>query len=147
MSIDVQVASVMTGLPSEKEIQRWAEAVCTRLGTRGHEVCVRIVDEDEGRVLNRDYRGIDKPTNVLSFPADIDVPEITLLGDIVICAQVVASEAKAQEKRLADHFAHMVVHGMCHLHGYDHEADEDAEIMESLEVELLAGCGIADPYR
>ena len=110
------------------------------------EVCVRVVDETESRTLNRRYRGKDKPTNVLSFPADIELPEGRVWGDIVICAPVVAAEAEAQGKALEAHFAHMVVHGVLHLLGYDHESGADAETMESLETEILGRFGIGDPY-
>lgn len=146
-AIEVQMASQLSGLPDEAEMLRWASAVSHRLGTAGHETCIRVVDGEEGQTLNRQYREADKPTNVLSFPAEVDAPGIEVLGDIVICAPVVLAEAAAQGKPVADHFAHMVIHGMCHLHGYDHEHEEDAQIMESLEVELLAGFGIADPYQ
>ncbi len=146
-TIEVQMATVFTGLPSEDRVVGWAHAVCARLGTLGQGVCIRVADEAESQALNRDYRGKNKPTNVLSFPAEVDVPEVQLLGDIVICAPVVIVEAAAQNKALHDHFAHMVVHGMCHLHGYDHEQEEEATVMESLEIELLAGFGIADPYQ
>ena len=84
---------------------------------------------------------------MLSFVADVEVPDLRLLGDIVICAPVVGQEANDQQKLLAHHFAHMVVHGMLHLHGYDHEDDEEAKEMESLEAEVLAGFGIAHPYQ
>lgn len=146
-TIEVQRASALEGLPADEEVVCWASGVCLRLGTTRHEACIRIVDADESRALNRDYRGKDKPTNVLSFPADVDVPGVHVLGDIVICAPVVVAEAADQGKTVRDHFAHMVVHGMCHLHGYDHEQEEEAEVMESLEVEVLAGFGITDPYQ
>jgi probable rRNA maturation factor len=145
-AIEVQMASAVPDLPDETQMLRWADAVCRRFGTSGHEVCIRVVDAEEGRNLNRQYRGADKPTNVLSFAAEVDAPDIEVLGDIVICAPVVLSEAAAQGKTVTDHFAHMVIHGMCHLHGYDHEHEEEAQIMESLEVELLAGFGVANPY-
>lgn len=112
------------------------------------EVSLRFVDDETIRELNRDYRGKDKPTNVLSFPfeAPPGVPT-TLLGDLVICAPVVAAEAAEQGKPLTAHWAHMVVHGVLHLLGYDHIDDADAEIMEGLEVEILAGLGVPNPYE
>jgi probable rRNA maturation factor len=146
MTVEVQVASVIRGLPEASAIIDWADAVRKLLGTRTSEVCIRIVDETEGRTLNAQYRQRDQPTNVLSFAADVEVPDLRLLGDIVICAPVVEQEASDQRKLLAHHFAHMVVHGMLHLHGYDHEDDEEAKEMESLEAEVLAGFGIAHPY-
>lgn len=147
MTVDIQAASLLRGLPSEAMVSGWADAVSRLLGTGDSDVCIRIVDEDEGRSLNARFRQIDKPTNVLSFPADLDIPELKVLGDIVICAPVVHREAEAQQKSLEHHFAHLVIHGMLHLHGYDHDNEEDATEMESLEVELLAGFGIAHPYQ
>lgn len=147
MTVEVQVASAMTGLPDVAVIVDWADSVRKLLGTQTSEVCIRIVDETEGRSLNAQYRQLEKPTNVLSFAADVDVPDLHVLGDIVICAPVVGQEANEQQKLLAHHFAHMVVHGMLHLHGYDHEDDEEAKEMESLEAEVLAGFGIAHPYQ
>lgn len=146
-TIEVQRASSSDGLPPDAEIVRWARGVCARLGTMQHEACIRIVDAAESEALNRSYRGKNQPTNVLSFPAELDIPGVDVLGDIVICAPVVIAEAAEQAKTVHDHFAHMVVHGMCHLHGYDHEQEEEAQVMESLEVEVLAGFGITDPYQ
>jgi len=147
MTVEVQVASALNGLPDQTSIVDWADSVRVMLGTGASEVCIRIVDESEAQTLNARYRQLDKPTNVLSFAADVDTPDLQLLGDIVICAPVVEREASEQQKSLAHHFAHMVVHGMLHLHGYDHENDEEAEEMENLEAVVLAGFGIAHPYR
>lgn len=144
--LEVQRASRCTHLPSDEQIHRWVSAALA--DRRGEaELSVRIVDEDESRQLNGRYRGKDKPTNVLSFPAGL--PEnlnLPLLGDLVICAPVVAREAEQQRKGATAHWAHMVVHGTLHLLGYDHIEDADAEIMESLETSLLNGLGFADPY-
>lgn len=119
---------------------RWARAALEG----GGQVAIRLVDADEGQALNREYRGKDYATNVLSFPYDT---EPRLLGDLVICHPVVAREAAAEGKSLAAHYAHLVVHGMLHLQGYDHEtSDEDAEIMESEERRILANLGYPDPY-
>ncbi|MDE2087017.1 MAG: rRNA maturation RNase YbeY, partial [Xanthomonadaceae bacterium] len=111
------------------------------------ELSIRIVDADEGRELNRDYRGKDYATNVLSFEADLP-PELKLplIGDMVICSPVVAREAAEQGKRPRDHWAHLTVHGTLHLLGYDHIVAAEAEAMEALETRILAGLGIADPY-
>jgi probable rRNA maturation factor len=109
-------------------------------------VCVRVVDEDESRRLNRDYRHRDAPTNVLSFPAAIDLPDALVWGDVVVCAPVVQREADAQGKPYEGHFAHMVVHGVLHLLGYDHQAAAAAAAMEKLEIRILDGFGISDPY-
>jgi len=117
------------------------------------EVSVLLTDDEAVRVLNRDWRGKDKPTNVLSFPAsDDDMPTAValgaplLLGDIAVAFETLSREAREQEKPLADHFSHLLVHGMLHLLGFDHETDEQADEMEPLEIEILAGLGIDSPY-
>ncbi len=152
MPVEVQIATTGEGLPSAAEFTSWATAaISVAVGSPAEEdhadVCIRIVGEDEARALNNSFRGKDKPTNVLSFPADMDLPETTLLGDIVICANVVRDEALEQKKDVADHFAHMVVHGMLHLLGHDHEVDAQARAMEALEREILARFDVSDPYR
>lgn len=146
LELDVQYASGAENLPSEADLTRWAVAVL-RERNAAAELTIRIVDEPESQALNRDYRGRDKPTNVLSFPFEAP-PGVTsdLLGDLVICAPVVAREAAEQGKPLAAHWTHMVVHGVLHLLGYDHEEEHEAERMEALEVELLEGLGVANPY-
>ena len=115
------------------------------------EVSVRIVDAEEIQALNREYRGKDRPTNVLSFPAGdiagLPDEEPAPLGDIVVCASVVQEEASTQGKTLGDHWAHMLIHGALHLLGYDHQSDEEAEAMEALERTILGAHGIADPYK
>ena len=152
MPVEVQIAATDEGLPSEAEITSWASAVMTVVvggaADEDHaDVCIRIVGEDEARSLNNAYRGKDKPTNVLSFPAEVDLPETRILGDIVICANVVRDEALEQKKDVTDHFAHMVVHGMLHLLGHDHEVDAQARAMEALEREILERFDVSDPYR
>lgn len=147
LQLDVQRDSRCTDLPSDEQLAGWVRAALH--GQReAAELSLCIVDEDESRRLNHRYRGMDKPTNVLSFPADLP-PGVThpLLGDMVICAPVVAAEAEQQHKPLPAHWAHMVVHGTLHLLGYDHLEDADADIMEALEVRLLAELGYPDPYR
>lgn len=138
-------------LPKDEEFERWAQLAIE--GRReGGELCIRIVTPEESQALNRDYRGKDKPTNVLSFPFEappIELPDglaIDILGDLAICADVVAHEAQEQNKVLAHHWAHMVIHGTLHLLGFDHINDDEAEVMESLERELLAQLQIPDPY-
>lgn len=138
------------GLPAAASFRKWVAAALAG-HTRQAELAIRIVDEAEGRSLNLRYRGKDKPTNVLSFPADLPegLPEgvrLPLLGDLVICAPVVAREARDQGKPLRAHYAHMTVHGALHLLGLDHENDRDAARMEQLEREILATLGVADPY-
>jgi probable rRNA maturation factor len=151
MSIDVQVASDAAGIPSSDAVRGWVERTLrTADPGRDADVSVRIVDEPEMRALNRDYRSQDKPTNVLAFPAGdpgfVPPGETPLLGDVVVCAGVVAREAGEQGKPLAHHWAHMLVHGTLHLLDYDHINEEQAEAMEALERRILGGFGIADPY-
>lgn len=139
------------GVPAAASFRKWvAAALAGRI--READLAIRIVDEKEGRALNRHYRGKDYATNVLSFPAEL--PEglppgvrLPLLGDIVLCAPVVAREAREQGKPLNAHYAHLTVHGVLHLLGWDHEDPREAEAMEQLEREILAGLGIDDPYR
>ena len=118
---------------------RWARAALAG----GGQITIRLVDADEGRALNNDYRGKDYATNVLSFPYDTE-PVVT--GDLVICPAVVAREAAEQHKPLAAHYAHLTVHGMLHLQGRDHDNDEEAQEMEDEEREILAALGYPDPY-
>jgi len=147
LDLECQRVSQAPGIPSETDFERWALAACA-VGEGPGGLVIRVVDEDESRSLNRDYRGVDRPTNVLSFPFE-SPPGVVMdhLGDLVICAQVVAREAADQGKLPSHHWAHMVVHGVLHLLGYDHQRDDEAEEMESLEREILAGLGIPDPYR
>ncbi|PKM31830.1 MAG: rRNA maturation RNase YbeY [Gammaproteobacteria bacterium HGW-Gammaproteobacteria-11] len=145
LDLDIQRASSAPDLPDDDSFRRWAGLALQ--DKPGHELTIRIVDEDESRSLNHDYRGKDYPTNVLSFPADLPPElEIPLLGDLVICAPVVAREAIEQHKAPLAHWAHMVIHGCLHLTGHDHIEDHEAEQMENLERQLLAQLGIADPY-
>ena len=145
--VDLQIATEnIEGLPTEEQIVQWATAVVQPEGDKV-EMTVRIVDEAESHELNLTYRGKDRPTNVLSFPFECpDEVELPLLGDLVICRQVVEREAAEQEKPLMAHWAHMVVHGSLHLLGYDHIEDDEAEEMESLETQIMQGLGLDDPY-
>ena len=149
--VDVQIADEVAEqpkLPSEDELQSWAfAAINGRCDLEEPELTIRLVDNPESQQLNHEYRGKDKPTNVLSFPfeAPPEVP-IPLLGDLIIAVPVVEQEAIEQNKTSRAHWAHMVVHGCLHLLGYDHIKDEEAEIMESLEREILAQLGFDDPY-
>ena len=147
VTLGLQLASASTdGLPTEAQLQGWLDG--TILGFQQEaEVTVRIVDEAESNELNLTYRGKDKPTNVLSFPFEAPPGlELPLLGDLVICRQVVEREAEEQGKPLMAHWAHMVVHGSLHLLGYDHIEDEEAEEMEALERDIMQELGFADPY-
>jgi probable rRNA maturation factor len=155
LRVAVQFAARRPWVPTATALRRWARgarAAATGSGRRpgptGADLCIRIVGTAASRRLNRDYRGKDRPTNVLSFPAGaIESALGDALGDLVICAPVVAAEARAQGKAAAAHWAHMVVHGVLHLHGFDHENARDARVMEGLEVEILRGFGYQDPYR
>lgn len=153
LDVSVGYAVPRTGLPSALSFRKWvAAALANRI--READLAVRVVGAREGRSLNRHYRGKDYATNVLSFPAELDetikLPKgvtMPLLGDLVLCAPVVAREAREQKKPLAAHYAHLTVHGSLHLLGWDHDNDTDAACMEQLEREILAGLGVADPYR
>ena len=147
MIIDLQIACEQeSGLPTAEQIEQWATAAVQPQSDEV-EMTVRIVDEAESHELNLNYRGKDRPTNVLSFPFECpDEVELPLLGDLVICRQVVEREAHEQDKPLMAHWAHMVVHGSLHLLGYDHIEDDEAEEMESLETQIMTGLGFADPY-
>jgi probable rRNA maturation factor len=147
LHLDLQVDCGSHSCPDEAAIQQWANHAW--LGAGEAEVCIRLVDIDEMRILNRDYRSKDKPTNVLSFcaelPPGIELDE-TPLGDIVVCAPVVAEEAREQHKSEDAHWAHMLIHGMLHLQGFDHIDDDEAATMEGKEIELLAELGYPSPY-
>lgn len=145
--LDLQLAcGQQEGLPAESDFRRWLEAVLPQFQELS-EVTIRIVDEAESQQLNHTYRGKDKPTNVLSFPFEAPAGiELPLLGDLIICRQVVEREAQEQEKPLLAHWAHMVVHGSLHLLGYDHIEDAEAEEMESIETEIMLALGYDDPY-
>jgi probable rRNA maturation factor len=156
LSVTVQLAGARRGVPHSRSLDRWAQAAARaakasrRDREMQRELTIRVVGAAESRKLNRTWRGKDKPTNVLSFPA---LPvgngqrELELeLGDLAICAPVVAREAREQGKPAQAHWAHMVVHGVLHLLGYDHEVDRDARIMEAREADILAGLGYSNPY-
>ena len=147
MLIDLQIASEnIDGLPTLEQIEQWATAA-VQPESDDVEMTVRIVDETESQTLNRTYRAKDRPTNVLSFPFECPTEvSLPLLGDLVICRQVVEYEAAEQKKPLMAHWAHMVVHGSLHLLGYDHIDDSEAEEMESLETKIMQGLGFVDPY-
>ncbi|HEY9400330.1 MAG TPA: rRNA maturation RNase YbeY [Luteimonas sp.] len=152
LDVSVGYAVPRAGLPSAVSFRKWvAAALAGRI--READLAIRIVGTREGRALNRHYRGKDHATNVLSFPADmaegVKLPKgvtMPLLGDLVLCAPVVAREAREQKKPLAAHYAHLTVHGALHLLGWNHEDDTEAECMERLEREILGELGVEDPY-
>ncbi|MCC8539117.1 rRNA maturation RNase YbeY [Xanthomonas axonopodis pv. poinsettiicola] len=150
LDVAVSYALPRAGLPSAVSFRKWV-AAALKGRIREADLAVRVVDEKEGCSLNHHYRGKDYATNVLSFPAELPegLPKgikMPLLGDLVICAPVVAREAAEQGKSLAAHYAHLTVHGTLHLLGWDHEDDKEADAMEQLEREILADLGIEDPY-
>ena len=160
--VDIQKISTLD-TPSENDFQQWAEAALHNQAlhnqTRQHqkpdaEVTIRLVDEPESQALNLQYRDKDKPTNVLSFPFEMPeglpaeaIAEIQLIGDLIICVPVIEREAREQNKKLAQHWAHIVIHGILHLLGYDHIEETDAEEMEQLERDILTTLNIDDPYQ
>ena len=140
LDLAVQYAVKPGNVPTRAQFKKWALAALKE----DAEVALRLVDEVEGRELNHDYRGKDYATNVLTFPL---TEEPVLMGDIVLCHAVVEKEALEQGKPLEAHYAHLIVHGILHLQGYDHETDEEAAVMESLETQIITKLGYADPYR
>ena len=150
-AVDLQLACDHSSNPPLEQFQRWFSTALAGL-TDAAEVSIRLVEESESQALNSQFRGKDKPTNVLSFPFELPegVPADELeplLGDLIICSEVVAREASQQGKPIENHWAHMVVHGTLHLLGYDHINDDEAEVMEQLERDILARLSIADPYQ
>ncbi len=172
LEVDVQNAISSKGIESvmtESDLALWANRAYSKVAELSarvdSQVTIRLVEKAEITELNRDYRGKDKATNVLSFPVDNDFPDIeqlhlegdldfpmtefadfNLLGDVIICHEVIEEEALAQSKQIQHHYAHMVVHGILHLCGYDHQDDPTAEEMEALEVDVLAQYEITNPY-
>jgi probable rRNA maturation factor len=159
MIVDLQIVSESKELPTLAQLEQWAQ-LALRIADSEAEITIRIVDDEESNELNLQYRGKDKPTNVLSFPfeqPEFDDPElaaemaaelgdVNYLGDLVVNAQLVAQEAIQQHKNVIDHWAHLVIHGTLHLQGFDHIEDDEAEAMETLEVQLLATLNITNPY-
>lgn len=152
-SLSLQKAVTGKDLPKSADFRAWLNVAMTVAGYQhASEILIRLVDEDESQALNLQYRAKDKPTNVLSFPSDLpnevleSLPRAPL-GDIVICAPVVEAEAREQGKTLSAHWAHMTIHGVLHLLGFDHIDDAEAEEMEALEVQAMALLGYDNPYR
>jgi len=146
IELDLQIACQSELLPQESQFQLWVDSALGQYN-KDFELTVRLVEVEESQQLNLQYRNKDKPTNVLSFPFEVpkDI-ELNLLGDLVICVNVVEQEAKEQNKPVTAHWAHMVIHGCLHLIGYDHISDDEALEMESLEIDILAKLGFNNPY-
>ena len=148
--VDIQIACTPTELPSEAQFQRWIDTALAEVSSNPEqffELTIRLVNKEESQQLNKQYRGKDKPTNVLSFPFEVpDGIELNLLGDLIICIDVMQQEAQAQNKALFDHWAHLVIHGCLHLLGFDHIDESEALEMETIEVAILHKLGIDDPY-
>ncbi|MBE9561657.1 MAG: rRNA maturation RNase YbeY [Proteobacteria bacterium] len=145
--IDLQCVSDEPDLPSHKMLSKWVDATLVYLSKDNKELTIRLVDTAESQALNLTWRQRNSPTNVLSFPFECP-PEVNLplLGDIVICVPLVATEAKEQHKSLDAHWAHLVIHGTLHLLGYDHIEEQQAKIMEDIEIEILQDLGYPNPY-
>ena len=146
ITIDLQNDSDFTEVPDTSDFQRWVTAAM-RSESVQLEQTICVVDEAQSRELNRRFGGRDNATNVLAFPADSDYLDYDCLGDLVLCAPLVVAQARQQNKAVSAHWAHLVVHGMLHLQGYDHQNDAEANAMEALEVEILDTLGYTNPYN
>ncbi|MEI6894722.1 MAG: rRNA maturation RNase YbeY [Colwellia sp.] len=153
-AVDLQIACAPTELPTKAQFQLWVDTALAEVSStasttsnKSFELTIRLVNSKESQQLNNQYRGKDKPTNVLSFPFEVpEGIELNLLGDLIICIEVMKKEAQEQKKALFDHWAHLVIHGCLHLVGFDHISDSEALEMESLEVSILSKLGINNPY-
>jgi probable rRNA maturation factor len=146
ITIDVQYATARGKVPDRRKIRKWA-MTCLAGANKDMEFTIRIVGEREACELNRKWRGKNKATNVLSFPAGHTRFAPGLLGDIILCAPIILREAREQNKQPNAHWAHMVIHGLLHLMGYDHTRKKDAEIMETIEIEKLQSLNYPNPYK
>jgi probable rRNA maturation factor len=149
VTVDLQNASGASALPLKRQFKLWAATAMNALSSEGKNahLSIRLVDENESAELNSQYRQKQGATNILSFPVPAELAVTGELGDLAICAQVVRKEAQAQGKQETAHWAHLVVHGVLHLQGYDHENTPDASEMEALEINILEQLGIANPYQ
>jgi len=147
LSIVIQRTVELSNIPEDKDFSHWINAAQIDTG-KNAEITLRIVSVEEIQSLNRDYRSKDMPTNVLSFSSEVPLgPELHVLGDIVICGDIVAQEAHQYGKALQDRWAHMVIHACLHIQGFDHQDERERQIMENKEVEVLKGLGFSDPYQ
>jgi len=147
LKIKIQNVSNAESLPESELISQWAEQALDK-EHQDAEITLRVVEAKESQALNKEWRKKDTATNVLSFPVGEVIEQLpNLLGDIVICAPIVEQEAKEQEKSIEAHWAHLIIHGILHLQGYDHESDEEANKMESKEIKILKKSGYANPYE
>ena len=147
LNIDIENVSSIGSIPDEKSIIKWAKMALEQKN-KNAEICLRIVDIEEGQYLNKEWRNKDSATNVLSFPVGETIEHApNLLGDIVICAPIVEQEAKQQEKDSEAHWAHLIIHGILHLQGYDHMTDDEAAVMEKKEIQILKETGYSNPYE
>lgn len=145
MYLTIQRASKLANIPTDRQFKKWISTACAAID-QPSEITLRIVNAAEGRNLNSAFRGKDYATNVLTFVYH-EKKSPVLLGDIILCAQVVAHEARAQQKTFAHHYAHLTIHGVLHMSGLDHETPHQAKKMEALEIKILASFGIDNPYR
>ena len=143
MTVEIQQISQEAHIPIQQQFELWAQLL---LNKTNEAVLIRIVDKAESQQLNHQYRHKNAPTNVLSFPDTLPFEINPFIGDLIICAPIITEQAIAQNKPIEAHWAHMVIHGMLHLHGYDHINAEDATIMEQIEINLLKQLGIPNPY-
>ena len=146
ITIDLQNDAALECVPLKQQFQEWVAAALQESHNE-LEQTIRIVDETESRYLNSRFRDKDNATNVLAFPTDSTLLDYDYLGDLVICAPVVLAEAREQGKSADAHWAHLVIHGMLHLQGYDHQTDAEAAAMEALEIEILDTLGYTNPYN
>lgn len=145
--LDIQIATQASDYPSQQQFQAWVDAVLTE-SSEDSEIVIRLVDDTESAELNQQYRQKAGPTNILSFPFEApEGMEMELLGDLLICAPLIAREAAEQGKAVNHHWAHITIHGVLHLLGYDHVDDDEAEQMEALEIKILSKLNIANPYQ
>lgn len=148
MDVDLDIQREVEGLPKDQELVKWVKEVLTLEQHGDTELTIRFVSEEESAELNNQYRNKQSSTNILSFPFEMpDEVELNLLGDLIICSDIVKKEAAEQQKEELAHWAHMIVHGTLHLLGYDHLTDAEASIMETKEIKILSQLGYSDPYR